>query len=342
MRDATLAVVIPIYNENELLPELFERLEGALDEIDQVEWQVLLVNDGSSDGSLETMLDKARGDLRYGVLDLSRNFGHQAAISAGLAHADADAVVVMDGDLQDPPEVIPELVAAWRSGGEVVLGTRRSRQETGLLRKLGFAAFYRVFQWLTDAPIDVRTGVFGLVDRQVVGELNQLSERNRFLPGLRSWLGFDVREVEFDREPRAAGTPKQTLPRLIRYGLDAIISFSFKPLRWMTFSGLIISLVAFVLAAVFVVKRLMGVEVAQTGFTTLVTLVLFLGGIQLIGIGLLGEYLGRTYDEVKNRPLYVVRRRYGTLDPSTGSSTPEGPPVVPSMRRGVGSGGYGP
>ena len=309
MRD-TLAIVIPLYNERDLLPELFRRVEAACGQLEGISWRVILVNDGSRDGSLEVMVAKTRADPRYTVLELSRNFGHQAAISAGLAEADADAVIIMDGDLQDPPELIPDLVTAWRTGGEVVLALRRTRREKGLLRRLGFASFYRIFGWLTDAPLDVSSGVFGLLARQVVAELNRLGERNRFLPGLRAWLGFEQREVFYDRAGRAAGAPKQTLPRLIRYAVDALISFSFKPLRLMTYTGLVISAVAFALAAVFVVKRVVGIEVAQTGFTTLVTLVLFLGGIQLIGIGLLGEYLGRTYDEAKNRPLYVIRARH--------------------------------
>ena len=308
---ARLAVVIPVFNEEDVLPELFRRLEATLGAVPVADWQVILVNDGSSDGSQHAILRQCAGNSRFASLELSRNFGHQAAIAAGLAHADTDAVVVMDGDLQDPPEVIPELVAAWRQGGEVILAMRRSRQETGLARRLGFSLFHGLFALIADTPMVMRTGVFGLLDRRVVGELNRLSERHRFLPGLRSWIGFRQRVVHYDRADRAGGRPKQTLVRLVQYALDAIISFSFKPLRLMTLTGIVISLVAFVLASVFVVKRLAGIEVAQTGFTTLVTLILFLGGIQLIAIGLLGEYLGRTYDEVKARPLYIVRERVG-------------------------------
>jgi len=306
-----LAVVIPIFNEEDVLPELFRRLEAACAAVQGAEWRAILVNDGSSDGSQQALLRQCAANPHFAAVELSRNFGHQAAIAAGLAHADADAVVVMDGDLQDPPEIIPQMVAAWRDGGEVVLAMRRSRQESGLIRRVGFALFHRLFGWIADTPMVMQTGVFGLLDRRVARELNRLSERHRFLPGLRSWIGFRQRVVYYDRADRAGGRPKQTLVRLIQYAMDAIISFSFKPLRLMTFAGIVISLVAFGLASVFVVKRLAGIEVAQTGFTTLVTLILFLGGIQLIAIGLLGEYLGRTYDEVKARPLYVVRERVG-------------------------------
>ncbi len=308
----TLAVVIPIFNEHDVLPQLFARLKSVCNSLDDIDWQVIFVNDGSRDDSAAMILAARASEPRFTLIDLSRNFGHQPAISAGLAHADADAVVIIDGDLQDPPEVIPSLVAAWRDGGQVVLPVRRSRQERGL-RRLGFDLFHKLFTWVSDFQFEGQTGVFGLLDRQAVQEFNRLCERNRFIPGLRAWIGFEQRKVLYDRQERQAGAPKQTLLRLIRYAMDGVISFSLKPLRYMALAGLIISLTGFVLASVYVFKRLFGFEVAQTGFTTLVTLVLFLGGIQLMGIGLLGEYLGRVYDETKQRPLYIVSKRYGVV-----------------------------
>jgi dolichol-phosphate mannosyltransferase len=305
-----LNIVIPIHNEEENLPELYQRLRKECEALGDTSWHVIYVNDGSSDQSMPTMVEQCRKDSRFSVVELSRNFGHQAAISAGLAHADGDAVILMDGDLQDPPEVIPELVARWREGAQVVRAERRSRQEKGL-RRAGFEAFHRVFNWISDFPIPSQTGIFGLLDRRAVEELNRLTEKNRFLPGLRSWVGFRQAMVTYDRQDRAAGQPTQTLKRLIRYGLDAIFSFSYKPLRLMTAIGLCISVAAFVLACIFVIKRLLGIEAAQTGFTTLVTLVLFLGGVQLVAVGVLGEYTARIYDEVKHRPLYIVSGRYG-------------------------------
>jgi dolichol-phosphate mannosyltransferase len=305
-----LAIVIPIYNEAETLPELRRRLTEACDGLSDLRWHVLYVDDGSTDGSTALMLEQRAEDARFRLLELSRNFGHQAAISAGLAHADADAVVVMDGDLQDPPEVIPDLVACWRDGGEVVRAERRSRRETGL-RRLGFEVFHRGFSWISGLPHTRDAGVFSLIDRAALDELNRLPERNRFIPGLRAWIGFDQRVVAYDRPARAAGQPKQTLGRLLRYAMDAVFSFSYKPLRLMTWAGICVSTTGFVLAAVYVIKRLTGVEIAETGFTTLVTLILFLGGVQLIAIGLLGEYLGRIFDEAKRRPLYIVRRHHG-------------------------------
>lgn len=313
MAVTTLAIVIPIFNEQAVLPQLFQRLRAVCDLLEDMDWRVIFVNDGSRDGSLEMILAERVVEPRFTLVDLSRNFGHQPAISAGLAHANADAVVIIDGDLQDPPELIPSLVAAWREGGKVILPVRRSRQERGV-RRLGFDLFHKFFVWISDFPFEGQTGVFGLLDRQVVAEFNKLPERNRFIPGLRAWIGFEQRKVYYDRRERLAGEPKQTLTRLIRYAMDGVISFSLKPLRYMALAGFIISLIGFVLALVFVVKRLVGIEVAATGFTTLVTLMLFIGGIQIMGIGLLGEYLGRTYDETKQRPLYIVRKRYGVND----------------------------
>lgn len=305
-----LDIVIPIYNEEETLPELGRRLAETGARLKDVQWRVLYVNDGSRDRSAELILQQRQRDPRFTLVDLSRNFGHQSSISAGLAHADADVVVVMDGDLQDPPELIPELLACWRDGGEVVYAARRSRGEKGL-RRLGFEAFHKLFGWLSDFPIPTQTGVFGLLDRKAVHEFNRLGEQNRFIPGLRSWIGFEQRMVYYDRPDRASGTPKQTWRRLVRYALDGVFSFSYKPLRLMTFAGLCISIIGFGMAGMYTVKRLLGFETAQTGFTTLITVVLFLGGVQLIGMGLLGEYIGRIYDEVKQRPLYIVRRRHG-------------------------------
>lgn len=303
-------VVIPIYNEEENLHELHRRLLEVCDGLDEFSWQVIFVNDGSVDNSLSIMRSHCEQDSRFSVIDLSRNFGHQPAIAAGLAHAEGDAVIIMDGDLQDPPELIPDLIASWQGGAQVVRAQRRSRRERGL-RRLGFELFHMFFKWISDFALPGQTGIFGLLDRQAVKELNRFPEKNRFFPGLRGWVGFKQSVVTYDRKDRGAGKPKQSLRRLIRYALDAVFSFSYKPLRIMTGTGFLISTAGFVLAFIFVIKRLTGIEIAQTGFTTLVTLVLFLGGVQLIGIGILGEYLLRIYDEVKQRPLYIVKNRYG-------------------------------
>jgi glycosyltransferase involved in cell wall biosynthesis len=305
----TLALVIPIYNESTGLEQLFNRLRAVLGGLGQLDSRVIYVNDGSTDGSLQIMLEHHQQDPRFTVVDLSRNFGQQAAIAAGLAASDADATVVMDGDLQDPPELIAEMVACWIAGAEVVRAQRRTRQDRGL-RRWSFVLFHRLFGWFADFPIPANVGVYGLLDRKALDELNRLPEKNRFLPGLRAWVGFEQRDVYYDREARSSGLPKQSFGRLLHYALDGVFSFSYKPLRLMVLVGSVICVLAFGLAARFVLRRLAGVEQAQMGFTTLVTLVLFMGGVQLLSIGLLGEYLARIYDEVKARPLFIVRRRF--------------------------------
>jgi glycosyltransferase involved in cell wall biosynthesis len=314
----TLAIVIAIYNEQENLPELFRRLRETFGRMPGIAPTVIYVNDGSEDDSLRIMLEQRAQDPRFTVVDLSRNFGHQPAITAGLAEVDADAVVMMDGDLQDPPELIPELVACWRDGAEVVRAVRRDRAERGL-RRFGFDVFYHALGWISDFPIPTQTGIFGLLDRQALRELNRLPEKNRFLPGLRAWIGFNQRTVEYERQERAAGAPKQTLWRLTRYAVDGFLSFSYKPMRLMLGLGALVSLSGFALALSFIVRRLIGTETAPTGFTTLVTLVLVLGGLQLLAMGLLGEYLGRIYEEAKQRPLYIVKRRYREETPAAES-----------------------
>lgn len=303
-----VSVVIPLFNEEAVLPELLRRLVAVCEAAPEHDWEILLVDDGSRDRSATLVADAAAHDPRIRLLELTRNFGFQAALAAGLAHARGAAVITMDGDLQDPPELIPELVARWRAGADVVRATRRSRAETGL-RRVGFDLFHSLFARVSDFPIEPNTGTFGLLGRVAVDALNELPERHRFFPGLRGWVGFTKAEVHYDRQERAAGQPQQSFSRLARYAFDGVFSFSYLPLRALTYCGLLVSGVGFALGAFFITKRLLGIEVAQTGFTTLVTLVLFLGGIQLIGIGVLGEYLARVYDEVKRRPLYLVKSR---------------------------------
>ena len=311
MKPPTIAVVIPVFNEEAVLPELFQRLAAVFDREPGCAWAAILVNDGSRDRSAALIADQHARDPRFKLVDLSRNFGFQGALAAGLAAATtADAVVTMDADLQDPPEVLPELVAAWRGGAEVVRAVRRTRSETGL-RRVGFDLFHKTFGALIDYPIEPHSGTFGLLGRAAVEAFSQLPERHRFFPGLRAWVGFTRVDVAYDRQERAAGQPQQTFRRLVRYALDGIFSFSYLPLRVLTYAGVFIAFMGFAAGLFFILWRLTGNERAFTGFTTLIALVLFLGGVQLIGIGILGEYLGRIYDEVKQRPKFIVRRRIG-------------------------------
>ena len=306
-----IAVVIPVFNEEAVLPELFARLAALFDTQPDCAWTAVLVDDGSRDGSVTIVRAQAARDPRFQLVELSRNFGFQAALSAGLARTgEAEAVVTMDADLQDPPEVIPALVAAWRAGADVVRATRRTRRETGL-RRAGFDLFHAVYGRLTDYPIAPNSGTFGLLSHAAVEAYNGLPERHRFFPGLRAWIGFKSVDVPYDRQERAAGQPQQSFRRLARYAMDGLFSFSYLPLRLLTYCGMFIAAMGFAAAVFYAVRRIVGIETAPTGYTTLVTLVLFLGGVQLIGIGVLGEYLGRIYDEVKHRPQYIVKRNAG-------------------------------
>jgi len=306
---ALISVVVPIYNEQENLPELRRRVTAAMDSSGD-DWELILVNDGSRDASPQMMRDMHEQDPRIKSIFLSRNFGHQPAVTAGIHHARGDCVVLIDGDLQDPPEVIPDMVAKWKEGNQVVLGERRSRADAGT-RGIGFRLFYPIFRRISDLPSAPDAGIFGLMDRRVVDEFNKLPERNRFIPGLRSWLGFKQTSVFYDRQDRAAGKPKQTMRRLVKYAMDGMVSFSYKPLRAATYMGFLVSIFAFGLAVFYFISFFTFHKQAGGGFTTTIISVLFLGGVQMITIGILGEYIGRIYEEIKQRPLYVVQEKLG-------------------------------
>jgi dolichol-phosphate mannosyltransferase len=304
-----ISVVTPIYNEQEILPELIRRTTDALNGCGGEPWELILVNDGSQDSSAQIIRAAHAADARVKLVELSRNFGHQPALAAGLHAALGNCVVLMDGDLQDPPELIPQFLQAWREGVQVVVGRRTSRSEGGG-RGIGLRLFYPIIRAMGDLPAGPEGGIFGLLDRAVVDHLNRMPERNRFLPGLRNWVGFTQATVPYDRQNRAGGQPKQTLRRLVHYAMDAMFSFSYKPLRIATYMGFIVSAAAFALA-VFYIVTFFTMHKQISGFTTTITCVLFLGGVQLVCTGILGEYIGRIYEEVKQRPLFIVRETLG-------------------------------
>lgn len=314
-----VSIVVPIFNEQENLSELCRRLTAAMDTAGEP-WEAVLVDDGSCDQSPQILRQTHEKDPRFKIVTLSRNFGHQPAVTAGIHHAIGDCVVLIDADLQDPPEVIPRMIQKWKEGFQVVLGQRASRPETGI-RGIGLRLFYPVLRRITDLPSAPDSGIFGLMDRAVVDEFNKLPERNRFIPGLRYWLGFRHTAVSYDRAPRAAGTPKQSFRRLLHYAADAMISFSNKPLRAAAWLGFFVSAAAFLLA-IFYVVTFFAEHKEITGFTTTIVCILFLGGIQLISVGVLGEYIGRIYEEVKQRPLYIVRERLGVVVPKSETAAP--------------------
>jgi polyisoprenyl-phosphate glycosyltransferase len=299
-----VSVVVPVFNEAECLDELLRRSAAALEAAGR-DWELLLINDGSGPEYSAALAAHAAADRRVKVVNLSRNFGHQAALTAGLHLARGQAVVLMDGDLQDPPEVMTAMIAAWERGADVVIGERDSRRETGL-RGLGFRLFHRLINSLIDFRIQANSGIFCLLARRPLEELLRFNESNRFLPGLRSYLGFRTEVVHYDRPERAAGESKQSLARLAKYGLDAVFSFSYKPLRLTLTLGVFILFAACGYAAVLVAQRLLNIHVVP-GFTTNAVATLVLGSVQLISIGIMGEYVGRIYDEVKRRPMYIIR-----------------------------------
>lgn len=304
-----ISVVVPIYNEEENLPQLRSRISSAL-EATKEDWELILVNDGSKDLSGTLIRGMHAEDARIKGVFLSRNFGHQPAVTAGIHHASGDCVILVDGDLQDPPELIPQMVERWKDGAQVVIAERNSRVEGGV-RGIGFRIFYPLFRRVSGIHAAPDAGIYGLMDRRVVDEFNKLPERSRFIPGLRTWLGFRQETVLYDRQDRAAGEAKQTLGRLFRYATDAMISFSNKPLRIATWMGFIVAAIGFAVALFFVYRRLFQKDDAVTGFTTLLCMMMFLGGIQLIAVGVLGEYIARMYEELKQRPLYVVQETVG-------------------------------
>jgi dolichol-phosphate mannosyltransferase len=303
-----LSVVIPAYNEEENLPTLYARLLAALDPLG-VSYEIVFVNDGSRDRTLPMLQQLSADDPRVLVIDLARNFGHQIAISAGLDHTRGRAVIIMDGDLQDPPEVLPQFIAKWREGHDVVYAIREQRKE-GPLKRAAYTLFYRLLRRVSNIDIPLDAGDFCIMDRRVVDLLNGMPERNRFVRGIRSWVGLDQIGMAYERHARYAGRPKYTLTRLIYLALDGLISFSYVPLRMISLAGVGVSLMS-ILIAIFYTLQKLTIGLSPPGFATLVVAIFFLSGIQLITIGVIGEYVGRIFEEVKGRPLYVVRRLWG-------------------------------
>lgn len=305
----TLAVVVPAYNESEGLREFQRRVGLVFDALD-LQCSVLYVDDGSRDDTWQVMESLRAADPRVGTLKLSRNFGKELALTAGLDHVDADAVVVIDADLQDQPELIPEFVARWREGYDVVYGTRSNRAGETALKKFTSAAFYRVMEKMTDLPVPRDTGDFRLMSRRVVDALRLLRERQRFMKGLFTWVGFRQTAIVYDRDPRFAGDSKWNYWKLWNFALEGITSFSSFPLRLATYVGFFAALTAFVFGLIVFFKALVYGDPVR-GYPSLMVVVLFLGGAQLMALGMIGEYLGRTYVESKQRPLYFVDAHHG-------------------------------
>ncbi|HTN43911.1 MAG TPA: glycosyltransferase family 2 protein [Nitrospiria bacterium] len=315
-----LSVVVPVYNEEAVLQEFYKRLHAVLTELRGLSGtEIIFVDDGSQDGTAKILSELMQGDKSVKVLQFSRNFGHEIALTAGLDHAKGDAVVVIDADLQDPPETIPRLLDKWRDGYEVVYGVRESRETDTWFKRTTARLFYALMQKIGNLDLPVDAGDFRLLDRKVVDVFRSLGERHRFVRGLTLWVGFRQTGVLFPRSKRFAGSTKYPFGKMLKLAWDGVTSFSFAPLRVAIYLGLIVSVVSFLFGLFVIFGRLFFNQTELLGFPihgwgSLMVAVLFLAGVQLIVLGMMGEYLGRTYEEVKRRPLYILREKMGFDD----------------------------
>lgn len=320
-----LSIVVPAFNEQDVLPAFHARLATVLDALD-IESEVIYVNDGSRDGTRTVMMDLRERDSRVGVLDLSRNFGKEIAMTAGLEHARGDAVVIIDADLQDPPELIPDLVRNWQEGWDMVYAQRVERLGESLLKKATARWFYRLMQRVGRVRIPENAGDFRIMSRRAVNSLLQLREQHRFMKGLFAWIGYPQKGIPYQRDPRFAGRTKWDYWRLWNFALDGITSFTTTPLKWATYLGILTALGSFAYAVLIILQKLLYGNPVK-GYPSLMVVILFLGGIQLIFLGIIGEYLGRMFDETKGRPLYFI----SLFEPPTGFSSGKGKEAEESL-----------
>ena len=301
------SVAAPVYNEIEIVEEFYNRVQAVMEAIGEP-WELILVDDGSSDGSTEKILELSERDSHVVPVIFARNFGHQIAITAGIDHATGDAVIILDADLQDPPEVLPELIDRWKEGYEVVYAVRAEREGESWFKRFTASLFYRLIYRITDVKIPLDAGDFRLLDRQAVNTLKTMREKHRFPRGMAAWIGFRQIGVPYKRAARFAGETKYPFRKMLRLALDAVTGFSYFPLQLATYFGFICAGISAIAIPIVVALRLTGSQAFFGQATTLIA-VLFLGGVQLISLGIVGEYLGRIYDEVKERPLYIVREQ---------------------------------
>jgi dolichol-phosphate mannosyltransferase len=314
-----VSVIVPCFDEGAVIRETHAHILSTLQRLDGVKIEILYIDDGSNDDTLPILREIQGGDPRVRVVSLSRNFGHQIAVTAGLEHAAGDAVVLIDADLQDPPEVILQMVERWRAGVDVAYGVRTEREGETPFKRWTAKAFYRTLNWLSDVDIPLDTGDFRLIDRKVVDALLAMPERDRFVRGMVAWVGFRQEAVPYRRAARFAGTTKYPLKKMLRFASDGILSFSLIPLRLAVYMGFAASALA-LLGILYALLLRLFTDVWVTGWTLLFIAVLFLGGVQLVFLGVIGEYLGRVYGEVKQRPLYLAKERLG-FDANVGKAT---------------------
>lgn len=306
MRKFLYSVVVPLYNEEEVLNETYKRLKRVMDDLNE-EYEIVLINDGSRDKTAELVDVICNSDEKVKYIEFSRNFGHQTAVTAGMDYADGDAIIVIDADLQDPPEIIPEMIKLWKDGFDVVYGQRTRRNGETIFKKLSAKIFYRFLKSMTEVDIPLDTGDFRLIDRKVCNALKLVNENNRFIRGIISWLGFKQTGVSFERDKRFAGETKYPLSKMLKFAFDAITSFSYKPLKLATFLGFLTSLGGFLYLFVVIYQRIF-MEETIVGWASTLAVTLIFNGVILNILGIIGEYIGRIFDEAKGRPLYLVKK----------------------------------
>lgn len=315
MGKSLMSIIVPIYNEESVIREFHTRLQSALSSLTHIiDSEIIFVDDGSRDTSLALLLELGKTMKNIRIISFSRNFGHQFAITAGLDKARGDAVVIIDGDLQDPPEVIPEMLKKWQEGYKIVFGVRDKRKGERFFKILTAKLFYRLIKTLSDTDMPVDAGDFRLLDKKVVATLRGIREENRYLRGLISWTGFSQYGLPYQRDRRYAGKTKFTFRKMIKFAFDGILSFSDKPLKITSYLGFLFTLVSFIIGLRIIIGKIQDPQVAVSGWTSMILAVLFIGGIQLISLGILGLYLGRQYREVKKRPLYIIADAFGFED----------------------------
>ncbi len=304
-----ISVVIPMYFEEEVAMECYNRTENVLKKLEQFDYEIIFVNDGSKDKTLEILEEIAKNDLKVKVISLSRNFGHQAAVTAGLKFTTGDAVVIMDADMQDPPEVIEEMVSLWEKGNDVIYAKRKTRKGETAFKLFTAKMFYKVLNGLSDVEIPKDTGDFRLADRKVVDVINSLPEHNKFLRGLFSWVGFKQTPLEYERKERYAGKTKYPFKKMLKLASDGITSFSTKPLKILGILGVISVFISIVILVYAIISYIFNLNQLTAGWTSLMVTITFLGGMQLLSIWLIAEYIGKIYDESKGRPEYIIDKK---------------------------------
>lgn len=304
-----VSFVIPMYYEEKVVEECYKRVKNVLNELTQYDSEIIVVNDGSKDQTLPILENLAKNDKTLKVISFSRNFGHQAAVTAGLQYVTGDAIVIIDADMQDPPELIKEMLELWEQGNEVIYGKRKTRKGESAFKLLTAKMFYKTLNALSDVEIPKDTGDFRLVDRKVVDTINQLPEHNKFLRGLFSWVGYKQIPYEYERQERFAGTTKYPLKKMLKLASDGIISFSTKPLKLVGTLGILSVLISFILLVYAIISYIFKLNDLSAGWTSIMVAITFFAGIQLLSIWIIAEYIGRIYDESKKRPQYIIDKK---------------------------------